>query len=164
MEPYQDREEMILPEIQKRFDDFAEAKGLRRTRPRQVIVETALSTTDHFTAEELWDRVRAKDRAASRATVYRTLGLLVECELLREIDLGRDVTVYDPNFLESPNHNHLICLDCKKIIEFEDSHISVLEDCISRRLGFQTVSRSIRIEARCEALKRSGACHQKRAE
>jgi Fur family transcriptional regulator, ferric uptake regulator len=139
----------VLSEIKERFDAFIRTKGLRHTRQREVIVEAAFSTKEHFTAEELWEMARKRDRAASRATVYRTLTLLVECGLLREIDLGKDVICYDPNFLDSPDHNHLICLDCEKIVEFEDAHISVLEDCISRRLGFTPTLKAIRIEARC---------------
>ena len=94
----------------------------------------------------------------SRATVYRTLTLLVESGLLREIDLGRDQTYYDPNFLEKPQHNHLICTDCDKVVEFEDDNIAVLEDCITRRLGFKPSMKSIRIEASCEELARKGVC------
>ncbi len=149
---------MLTPEIQQRVDDFATMKGLRRTRQRQVIVEAAFGTNDHFTAEELWMKARQLDPEASRATVYRTLSLLVESGLLREIDLGADVKHYDPNFVDSPNHNHLICIDCQKVVEFEDSHINLLEDCITRRLGFQPASKMIRIEAHCEELRRTGAC------
>lgn len=152
----------VLKEIKERFNAFIMTKGLRRTRQREVIVEAAFGTKDHYTAEELWEMARKLDRTASRATVYRTLALLVECGLLREIDLGKDVVCYDPNFLESPDHNHLICLDCDKVVEFEDSHISVLEDCISRRLGFTPTLKAIRIEARCDELKRMGACRQQK--
>jgi Fur family transcriptional regulator, ferric uptake regulator len=152
----------VLSEIKERFDAFIRTKGLRHTRQREVIVEAAFSTKEHFTAEELWEMARKRDRAASRATVYRTLTLLVECGLLREIDLGKDVICYDPNFLDSPDHNHLICLDCEKIVEFEDAHISVLEDCISRRLGFTPTLKAIRIEARCDELRRRGCCRHRK--
>lgn len=152
----------VLEEIKERFNAFIMTKGLRRTRQREVIVEAAFGTKEHYTAEELWEMARKLDRTASRATVYRTLALLVECGLLREIDLGKDVVCYDPNFLESPDHNHLICLDCEKVVEFDDPHISVLEDCISRRLGFTPTLKAIRIEARCDELRRSGVCRQKK--
>lgn len=152
---------VVLEEIQKRFDAFIATKGLRRTRQRQVIVEAAFGSNDHFTAEELWEKARVIDRTASRATVYRTLSLLVECGLLREIDLGRDVVCYDPNFLESPNHNHLICTDCQKVVEFDDRHISLMEDCITRRLGFTPSSKTIRIEATCDELQRTGICRKR---
>jgi Fur family ferric uptake transcriptional regulator len=144
--------------VKERLNELIVAKGLRRTKQRDVIVDTAFSTTDHFTAEELLERVRKVDPTVSRATIYRTLGLLVECKLLHEIDLGRDQTYYDPNFLEKPQHNHLICTDCDRVVEFEDEHMALLEDCITRRLGFKARTRSIRIEATCEELARNGSC------
>jgi len=78
--------------------------------------------------------------------------------LLREIDLGKDIKYYDPNFLEHPNHNHLICVDCDKVVEFSDENINLLEDCITRRLGFRPTKKAIRIEASCEELRRKGSC------
>jgi Fur family ferric uptake transcriptional regulator len=150
------------PSVQKRVDEFIDAKGLRRTKQRQIIIQAALTTHEHFTADELWEMARKLDRTASRSTLYRTLALLVESGLLREIDLGRDQTVYDPNFIDSPNHNHLICLDCQRVVEFEDHHISLLEDCITRRLGFSPASKSIRIEANCDELKKHGTCKNRR--
>jgi len=148
----------VVEGIQQQFEAFLLTKGLRRTKQREVVLAAAFSTKEHFTAEQLCEMARKLDSTTSRATVYRTLTLLVECGLLREIDLGRDVACYDPNFLDSPNHNHLICLDCGKVVEFEDGHISVLEDCITRRLGFAPASKSIRIEANCEELRRRGTC------
>lgn len=149
---------MIDPEIKERFDNYIREKGLRRTSQRDVIVEAAFSTEEHFTAEQLWDMARRIDPATSRATLYRTLSLLVESGLLTEIDLGRDQKYYDPNFVDHPHHNHLICVDCGKVIEFEDEHIETLFDCITRRLGFRATSKSMRIEACCDQLRKEGIC------
>lgn len=149
---------MITEQVHKQLDEFLVGKGLRRTRQRDVIVDAAFGTTDHFNAEELHDMVRKIDRSVSRATVYRTLSLLVECGLLREVDLGRDQTYYDPNFLDKPEHNHLICQDCDRVVEFEDDHIALLEDCITKRLGFTAAGKSIRITANCDELARTGQC------
>ena len=146
------------PEIKKRFDDYISQKGMRRTVQRDVIVEAAFSSDDHFTAEELLAKAKRIDPKTSRATLYRTIALLVECKLLREIDLGRDERVYDPNFLDSPDHNHLICIDCGKVIEFEDDNTGLLIDCITRRLGFRPSSKSMRIEACCDRLRTDGFC------
>ena len=153
----------LSPAILARVEEFISAKGLRHTRQREVIIEAAFNTTDHFTAEELWERARKIDSTASRATLYRTLGLLVESGLLKEIDLGRDQTYYDPNFVDHPHHNHLICLDCQKVVEFEDVHMSLLEDCITRRLGFRPETSSVRIEASCDELRLKGICERRRA-
>lgn len=144
--------------VQARLDDFIRRKGLRRTTQRDVIVRAVFSKDEHFTAEELFDRVRKTDADTSRATVYRTLGLLVEANLLQEIDLGDNQTTYDPNFLDKPSHNHLVCIDCGRVVEFEDVNLDILNDCVTRRLGFKPLRQSIKIEANCEQLRLRGRC------
>jgi len=144
--------------VQSRLDEFIRRKGLRRTGQRDVIVKAAFSKDDHFTADELYDRVRKMDSETSRATVYRTLSLLVEANLLREIDLGDNQTTYDPNFLDKPSHNHLVCIDCGKVIEFEDPNIDIMNSCVTRRHGFKAVQQTIKIEASCEQLRQKGVC------
>lgn len=145
-------------QIKKRLDDFVVAKGLRQTNQRNLIAEEIFSTDEHFTADDLLDRLRSKPGKSSRATVYRTLSLLVEADLLHEIDLGDGMVTYDPNFNDRPSHNHLICIDCGQIEEFEDSHLDTLNDCLSRRLGFKAVKQTLKIEACCEKLRATGTC------
>ena len=137
---------------------FFAGGGLRKTAQRQAIVEAASGTKDHFTAEDLLAMARRIDRSVSRATVYRTLPLLVAGGLLRELDLGGETKIYDPNFLDHPTHNHLVCVDCKKIIEFEDPNMELLENCITRRLGFSPANKRVTIEAHCDELKLRGTC------
>ena len=96
------------PEIKEKILSFMESNGMRITSQRKSIIDAAFSTTDHYTAEELLDRARAMDSSVSRATIYRTLPVLVETGLLRELDLGKDQMYYDPNYATHPNHNHLI--------------------------------------------------------
>ena len=144
--------------IQERLEEFIRRKGLRRTGQRDLIIKSAFSKDEHFTAEELFDRVRKSSSDISRATVYRTLALLVEADLLREIDLGDNQTTYDPNFLDKPSHNHLVCIDCGRVVEFEDAHIDLLNDCVTRRLGFRPVRQTLKIEASCEQLRVNGRC------
>ncbi len=145
-------------EIQQRLDEFIRRKGLRRTAQREQIVNVVFSRDEHFTAEELFDRVRKVDAETSRATVYRTLGLLVEADLLRQIDLGENQVTYDPNFLNKPSHNHLVCIDCGKVVEFEDENVDLQTDRVTRGLGFRMVRQSIKIEANCEQLRLNGRC------
>jgi len=144
--------------ILDQLDTFIRKKGLRRTPQRDAIVRTAFASDEHFTSEELFDRVRKTNASASRATVYRTISLLVEAGLLHEIDLGGDLKTYDPNFHGNPSHNHLVCIDCGKVVEFADSHVDVLNDCLTRRLGYRPVRQSIKIEACCEQLRIKGVC------
>lgn len=144
--------------IRDRLEEFIRRKGLRRTGQRDLIIQSVFSKDEHFTAEELFDRVRKSSNDISRATVYRTLALLVEADLLREIDLGENQTTYDPNFHDKPAHNHLLCIDCGRVVEFEDAHIDLLNDCVTRRLGFRPVRQTLKIEASCEQLRLNGRC------
>lgn len=144
--------------IREKLDTFIRSKGLRQTAQRDAIVDLIFSSDEHFTPEELFDRFNKQGSSASRATVYRTLALLTEANLLHEIDLGDGQTTYDPNFMDRPSHNHLVCIDCGKVLEFEDDHLEILNDCLTRRLGFRPVKQSLRIEASCEQLRSQGQC------
>lgn len=146
------------PTIQEKLDTYIKSKGLRKTSQRDTLVEIIFKNDEHFTTEELYERVKKTNSNASRATVYRTISLLVDAKLLHEIDLGEDVKTYDPNFNDRPSHNHMICVDCGKVLEFEDENIDLLNDCLTRRMGFRPVSQSIRIEAACENLRSKGMC------
>jgi Fur family transcriptional regulator, ferric uptake regulator len=148
--------------VRQRIYEFLEAKGLRKTTQRDAIIEAAFGTNEHYTADDLLVMAKKVDTSVSRATVYRTLPLLVESGLLREMDFGRDHKFYDPNYIDHPNHNHLICLDCGKIVEFEDVHIDTLETCISRRLGYSPIGKIVRIEAKCDELQRTGTCSRRK--
>lgn len=144
--------------VRAQLDKFIRRKGLRRTTQRETVVQAAFAKDEHFTADELFERVRKSDSSTSRATVYRTLALLVECELLRQIDLGDDQTTYDPNFLNRPAHNHLVCIDCGRVVEFEDDEVEELNEAVARRLGFRPVRQTLKIEASCEQLRVNGRC------
>jgi Fur family ferric uptake transcriptional regulator len=146
---------------QQRFCDFLARKNLRMTAPRQAIIAAVFSTEEHFTAEQLLDWSRQHDPSVSRATVYRTLPLLTESGLVREMDFGKDHKFYDPNYADRPNHSHIICEECHKIVEFESEKIMQLESQISRALGFSIRAQRLQITASCDDMQRLGACNKK---
>src|SRR6266480_4713791 len=137
----------------QKFIDFLGQRNLRLTSQRQAIIDSVFSTDEHFTAEQLLDWSRAKDRSISRATVYRTLPLLTESGLVREMDFGKDYKFYDPNYAEHPHHSHIICGDCSRIVEFESEKIEELENEITQRLHITGAS---------EQMKKLGACKNRR--
>jgi Fur family transcriptional regulator, ferric uptake regulator len=149
------------PSAKDKFMHFLAGKNLRITSQRQIIVDTVFSTEKHFTADELLEWSREKDPTISRATVYRTLPLLTESGLVREMDFGGDCKFYDPNYAEHPNHSHIICNDCAKIVEFESDKLEEIEQEIARKLGFSLKAQRLQITADCETLKRVGACKNK---
>jgi Fur family transcriptional regulator, ferric uptake regulator len=148
-------------EAKKRFIHFLEQKNLRITSQRQAIVDAVFSTEEHFTAEQLLEWSRNRDKSVSRATVYRTLPLLTESGLVHEMDFGKDHKYYDPNYADHPHHSHIICQDCNRIVEFESEKITKLEDEISHKLGFSVKTQRLQITGSCEELKRVGACKKK---
>lgn len=148
-------------QARQRFIDHLAEKRLRLTSQREAIMDSVFSTTSHFTAEQLLAWARERDPSVSRATVYRSLPLLVEIGLLRVLDFGKDHQIYDPNYTAHPDHNHIICEDCGKIFEFENSRIEKLEKQVARDMGFTIHSKQLRITARCEQLRRSGFCPNK---
>ena len=146
----------------QRFLDFLARKHLRLTGQRRAIIEAVFSTEEHFTAEELLAWAQRRDKSVSRATVYRTLPLLTESGLVREMDFGGDHKYYDPNYAAHPRHSHIICRDCGKIIEFESEPLERLENQISRQLGFSVEAHRLQITASCEEFRRLGACSKKK--
>ena len=128
------------------------------TVQRQAIIDTVFSTEEHFTAEQLLGWARQRDRSVSRATVYRTLPLLTESGLVREMDFGKDCKFYDPNYADHPHHSHIICNDCEKIVEFESEKLEKIETEISQKLGFSVKSQRLQITGACEQMKRLGTC------
>jgi Fur family ferric uptake transcriptional regulator len=145
----------------KRLESFLEKKGFRKTVQREAIIMAAFSTEKHFTADELLAMAKEREATVSRATVYRTLPLLCASGLLKELDLGKDQKVYDPNYSKSPDHNHIICDDCDRIVEFTSNEMNELEGRISQQFGFQLASQKVQLHGSCEQLKQFGACENK---
>jgi Fur family ferric uptake transcriptional regulator len=146
----------------KKFLDFLQRKSLRLTAQRRVIIESAFDTEEHFTAEQLLRWSRRRDKSVSRATVYRTLPLLTESGLVREMDFGRNHKLYDPNYAAHPNHSHIICQECNTIVEFDSAQLKKLEGEMCRKLGFSVKTRQLQITGSCDQLKRLGACARKK--
>jgi len=142
--------------------NFFVSNGLRQTSQRDAILTAIFSSEEYFSAEGLLRMVKSVCPSVSRATVYRNLALLLKSGLLHELDLRDGIQYYDPNFGEQPTHRHLMCVDCEKIIEFEDTNIELLENCISRRLGFSPTNKMLRIKAHCDELRLHGNCQKRR--
>ena len=145
----------------EKFLAFLEQKNLRITSQRRAIVDIVFDTDQHFNAEQLLEWAREIDESVSRATVYRTLPLLTESGLVHEMDFGKDYKIYDPNYADHPNHNHIICDDCDKVVEFESDQLDTLENEISQNLGFHVKTQQLRINASCDEMKKLGVCDKK---
>ncbi|APW62910.1 Fur family transcriptional regulator [Paludisphaera borealis] len=136
-----------------KFREFLEIRGEKLTDPRRVLVRHIYSTHKHFDADELVRDLHDSGRAISRSTVYRTLRLLVDAGLLRELRLTNR-TAYEHDY-GYPDHDHLHCTSCNKVVEFRNEEILKLRDAVSRANGFRASGHRFLIEGVCSSCSRS---------
>ena len=117
------------------FRTFLKNKGLRNTPQRQRIMEVFFTESGHLTTEEVYDRVRRDDPSLGQATVYRTMKLLCEAGLAREVRFGDGLARYE--HAGDAHHDHLICESCGRNIEVVDPQIEALQDALARKHGFR---------------------------
>ena len=132
-----------------RFEEYLQSKGMRLTQQRRVLVEQVFSHHEHFDADELVAHLSrtAGDRKVSRPTVYRTLDALVEAGLLRKMTLGgRAVYEHDYGY---PQHDHLHCQECNKLIEFRSEELQQLREAVGREHDFRVTGHRLIITGFC---------------
>src|SRR5215203_1371196 len=140
-EEFQKEKEIFLEHIQK--------AGLRRTSQRDLILEIFLRTEQHLSSEDLYWLVQKQDPTLGHTTVYRTLKLLTEAGLAREVRFGDGKTYYEHHY-NHDHHDHLICTECGKIIEFFSAQIEELQDKMAEQYGFRLTNHSLRMWGVCE--------------
>jgi Fur family ferric uptake transcriptional regulator len=137
--------------IQRAFESFLATRDLKLTHQRRRIFARVFATHEHFSAERLVGWLRAEEGSqVSRATVYRTLGLLVEGGFLETLDAGKGELLYE-HVLGHRHHDHLVCLDCGRIEEFRDERIEDLQREAALRKGFQLLYHNLRLFGTCAA-------------
>src|SRR5579859_347686 len=124
-----------LEHFRSMLQAYMDKKGLRSTDQRRLIVETFFRSQNHVSIEELLARVRTKDPKVGYATVYRTLKLLTECGVANERRFGDGLTRYELAD-DATHHDHLICLQCGDITEFEEPRIEELQERVASKYGF----------------------------
>lgn len=124
-----------MPTAQTYFSEYLAAQKLKVTPQRMIILQVFLEKDGHVSSEELYDEVRRVDESIGQATVYRTLKLLSESGLAKQVDFKEGVTRYEHN-LGVAHHDHLICERCKKTIEIVDERIERLQEELAARAGF----------------------------
>jgi Fur family ferric uptake transcriptional regulator len=135
--------------LQDQLTAYMERKGLRSTNQRRLVSEVFFRTGGHLSIDDMLALVRKRDPKVGYATVYRTLKLLVECGLANERQFDDSGTRFEVAHSDS-HHDHLICLECKRIIEFEDAQIERLQDALAKRYGFKLKSHKHELYGVCE--------------
>jgi Fur family ferric uptake transcriptional regulator len=148
----------------ERFAEFLQARGKRITKQRQAIVDHVASRHEHFDAEQLLAELRQTPvgAGASRPTVYRTLTEMVEAGLLKKMVLaGRSVYEHDYGY---PQHDHLHCTACQKLIEFSSADVASICSAVAARHRFSARSHRLIVSGICADCRssRSRSRHQDR--
>jgi Fur family ferric uptake transcriptional regulator len=119
------------------FKEYLSKQGLKFTRQRQAIAEVFLATETHPSLIEILELTKKRHKSVGYATIYRTMKLMTECGLATEHRFGEgDHARYEPN-VEGEHHDHLICLACGKIMEFENDEIERLQDEVAQAFEFK---------------------------
>ncbi|HEX6886074.1 MAG TPA: Fur family transcriptional regulator [Planctomycetota bacterium] len=140
--------------IQRQFESFLATRALKLTAQRRRIFARVFATHEHFSAERLYGWMRAEEGSkVSRATVYRTLALLVEGGFLETLDAGQGELLYE-HVLGHRHHDHLVCIDCGRIEEFADERIEEFQREAAARKGFRLHYHNLRLFGTCAACTR----------
>jgi Fur family transcriptional regulator, ferric uptake regulator len=153
-----DRAPAELEHLRAMLNAYMAEKGLRSTDQRRLIVETFFRSENHVSIEELLAHVRAKDPRVGYATVYRTLKLLTECGVANERRFGDGLTRYELAD-DVSHHDHLICVVCGDITEFEEPRIEDLQEQVAREYGFELRSHKHELYGvcpKCQSKQRGG--------
>ncbi|MGH9457484.1 MAG: Fur family transcriptional regulator [Thermoanaerobaculia bacterium] len=146
----------LIDEEIERFQVYLLGQGLKLTNERRALVREIFSTHYHFDADELLGRLKQKSAKISRATVYRTLELLVKSGMVRRVHLGEEHYHYERVTRDDVHHDHLICTTCGSVIEFHDETLEDRQRQICETHRFTPTFHNLQILGVCSRCRRKG--------
>lgn len=130
------------------FTKYLSEQNLRMTTQRELILKTFCKQKKHVTAEQLYEILKKIDPTIGHATVYRTMKLLTEAGIARELNFGEGSVRYEPDTAKE-HHDHLVCVKCGENIEFLDEEIETLQNRIVNKYGYKLVDHSLNLYGIC---------------
>ena len=137
-----------MEEVREAFRTCLKQRNQRQTPERFAVLEEVYASDDHYDADELYLRLKRKSVQVSRATVYNTLDLLMECELVIRHQFGKNQAKYERAF-SYRQHDHLICMDCNELFEFCDPRLQSVQEMVAEIFNFEIKSHSLNLFGHC---------------
>ncbi len=143
----------MFAEERQKFEAYIKSEGMRETQQRVHVLDTFLDIEDHVSVDDLYRILQERDDRVGYATVHRTMKLICDCGLAREVRFDDGIVRYEHNFRHR-HHHHLVCTRCREIIEFESSEMDAGERRILKRYGFKMESHRYEIFGLCAKCRR----------
>jgi Fur family ferric uptake transcriptional regulator len=153
--------EEIKQAVKKIFTDFLEKNHQRKTPERYEVLEQVYEMKEHFDIEHLYKEMKSKNSNVSRATIYNTIDLLLESNLILKHQFGKNLALYERSYAYK-QHDHLICEDCEHVFEFCDPRIQQIQSMMGDILKFNITHHSLHLFGRCRELAQTGSCVNKK--
>lgn len=139
------------------FGRYLREQGLPVTHQREAVADVVFTSREHLSVDDIERQLRERGDRIGKATIYRTLDLLVRSRLVEEHDFGEGFKRYEHRLSQQPVHEHLICLECGKVIEFQSSEIQSVEERIQAEHGFVPARHRLEIYGLCRECCERGA-------